>query len=131
MARRPACGFIGDVPIARTGENAMTAPKTPKDLALAPVAVQVDQNLRRLRGRTPSEIDYEVALELDKPAIPDTADMRAERVLQVALRDVELYGWHAEMTPDFSAVRLSGGSVSLDVATGAAIADFIAGAVAV
>lgn len=109
----------------------MTAPKTPKDLALAPVAVEVDQNLRRLRERTPSEIDYEVALELDTPAIPNTAAVRAERVLQVALRDVELRGWDAEVTPDFSAVRLSGGSVSLDIATGGAVADFIAGPVAV
>ncbi len=109
----------------------MTAPKTPKDLALAPVAVQDDQNLRRLRDRSPAEIDYEVALELDKPAIPNTAQMRAERILQVALRDVDLHGWHAELTPDFSAVRLTGGSVSLDIATGPAVAEFIADPIAV
>ena len=109
----------------------MTAPKTPKDLALAPVAVQVDRNLRRLRDRSPSQIDYEVALELDKPAIPNTVEMRAERILQVALRDVDTHGWHAELTPDFSAVRLSGGSVSLDIATGVGVADFIADPVAV
>ncbi|MEZ5122979.1 MAG: hypothetical protein R2736_15615 [Solirubrobacterales bacterium] len=109
----------------------MTAPKTPKDLALAPVAVQVDQNLRRLRDLTPTQIDYEIALELDKPAIPNTPEMRAERVLQVALRDVEMHGWHAEITPDYSAVRLSGGSVSLDISTGATVPEFIADPVAV
>jgi len=109
----------------------MTAPKTPKDLALAPVAAQIDMNLRRLRERTPSEIDYEVSLELDKPAIPNTRDMRSERVLMVALRDVDLHGWHAEMTPDLSAVRLSGGSVSLDIAVGAAVMQFIQEPVAV
>jgi len=109
----------------------MTAPKSPKDLALAPVAVQVDQNLRRLRDLTPTQIDYEIALELDKPAIPNTPEMRAERVLQVALRDVEMHGWHAEITPDYSAVRLSGGSVSLDISTGATVPEFIADPVAV
>jgi hypothetical protein len=109
----------------------MTAPKTRKDLALAPVAVEIDRNLRRLRDKTPIEVDYEVALELDKPAIPNTREMRAERVLMVALRDVDMHGWDAGLTEDLSAVRLTGGSVSIDIAVGASAMQFIADPVAV
>jgi hypothetical protein len=104
----------------------MTSPKTPKDLALAPVAAAIDANLQRLRTKsTATDIDFELQLELDRPSFEDTRDERAARVLAVALRDVDLFGWAAQITGDGSAVRLSGGSVSLDIAVGAAAQRFI------
>ena len=40
-------------------------PRVPKDLALAPIAAGIDLNLQRLRDKEPSEIGFELALELD------------------------------------------------------------------
>jgi hypothetical protein len=101
-------------------------PKSVKDLALAPVAAEIDLNLQRLRERSPAELIAALELELDRPAAPDHRDRRAA-ILAFALRGVDLRGWTAAMTDDGSAVRLSGGSVTLDVALGAAALRFIEG----
>ncbi len=100
-------------------------PKEPKDLALAPVAVHIDRNLDRLRDKSPSEIDYELTLELNAPADTDSADERSTRVLAVALRDVDLHHWNAAITDDRARLRLSGGSVSLDLGLSATLLDYI------
>jgi hypothetical protein len=54
-------------------------PKEAKDLALAPVAVEIDVNLQRLRAKSPKEIQLELETELDRP-IPGDRDERAQRV---------------------------------------------------
>jgi hypothetical protein len=101
-------------------------PKTPKDLALAPVAAGIDANLQRLRERLDdAQIEYELTLELNEPAERDDRDERAMRVLALALRDVDLHGWDANVTEDGSAIQLSGGSVSLQIALGAAVQQFV------
>jgi hypothetical protein len=101
-------------------------PKVPKDLALAPLAAGIDLNLQRLRDRSPDEIAFELALELDDQEGPETTEAdRAERVLRVALRDVDLHHWHAEITGDGARLRLSGGSVSLDLGLSASILAYI------
>ena len=90
-------------------------PKTPIDLSLAPVAAQLDLNLARLRDCTPAEIDFEIALELDRPEHLGTVQERADRVLAVAVRNVELHGWTVSITDDHCRLHLSGGSVTLDI----------------
>lgn len=101
-------------------------PKTPKDLALAPVAAGIDANLQRLRERTDNAaIEYELTLELNEPTSTKDRDEHATRVLALALRDVDLHGWDAAVTDDGSAIRLSGGSVSLQIALGAAAQRFV------
>jgi hypothetical protein len=105
-------------------------PRTAKDLALAPVAAGIDANLQRLRERADDrQIEYELTLELNEPAESDDRDERAARVLALALRDVDLHGWDATVTEDGSAIRLSGGSVSLQLALGAAGQRFVGPAV--
>jgi len=101
-------------------------PKTAKDLALAPVAAGIDANLERLRDRgDKAHIEYELTLELNEPASTDDRDERAARVLALALRDIDLHGWDAAVTDDGSAIKLSGGSVSLQIALGAATQRFV------
>jgi hypothetical protein len=101
-------------------------PKTPKDLALAPVAAGIDANLQRLRERhDDAQIEYELTLELNEPAEADDRDERSARVLAVALRDIDLHGWDATVTDDGSAIQLGGGSVSLQIAVGAAAQRFV------
>jgi hypothetical protein len=105
-------------------------PKTPKDLALAPVAAKIDANVQRMRERhDDAQIEYELTLELNEPAEVDDRDERAARVLAVALRDVELHGWDANVTDDGSAIQITGGSVSLHIALGATVARFVGPAV--
>ena len=100
-------------------------PKEPKDLVLAPVAVAIDLNLQRLRDRSPEEIDYELTLELNQPADGNEAEERAARVLAVALREVDLHHWTATITDDRARLRLSGGSVSIDLGLSASLLAYI------
>jgi hypothetical protein len=100
-------------------------PKTPIDLALAPAAVEIDMNLQRLRGRSAKDIEFELELELDRGPITDDRAERAQRVLMFALRNVNTHGWEASIADDNSAVRLTGGSVSLDISLGANVLRFI------
>jgi hypothetical protein len=102
-------------------------PRAPIDLLLAPVAVHLDMKLARLRDMSPAEISYAMALELDRPERTGTAAERAERLLAVAVRNVELHGWTPTITNDHCGMRLSGGSVSIDLALSAQITRFIDG----
>src|SRR5690348_10170017 len=102
-------------------------PKVPKDLALAPLAARIDLTLQRLRDRTPEEIRFELALELDSDEAEPSAAERAARVLRVALRDVDLHHWDAAITDDHARLRLSGGSVSLDLGLSASLLAYIRG----
>jgi hypothetical protein len=102
-------------------------PKAPRDLTLAPAAVALDQGLSRLRDMSPAEIEFDIELELDVADVGHTAAERAERILKAAMRNADLHGWKAEITPDRARVRLSGGSVSLDLGLSANLVAFIEG----
>lgn len=100
-------------------------PKTPTDLMLAPVAAALDLNIGRLRDRTPEEIDFQLALELDRPERDGTVAERADRVLAQIVRNVELHGWTPTITGDHSRLHLAGGSVTLDLGLGAGVMRYI------
>jgi len=106
----------------------VTHPRSSTDLFLAPVAVEVDRNLQRLRDLDPVQLATELDLELDRPESPsaDRAE-RQERVLQVALRNVALHDWNATITEDGARLHLHGGSVSLDLGVSASITKYIGG----
>lgn len=99
-------------------------PKVPMDLALAPVAVAIDLNLQRLRDKSPSEIQDDITLELNKPGA-ESPDGRAADVREVAVRNVELHGWDANVTDDHARLRLSGGSVQVDLGLSASLLTYI------
>lgn len=100
-------------------------PRNQKDLMLAPVAVEIDRNLQRLRVDLPYDVLAELELELDRPAMCRGPHERAELVLRQALRDVDLHGWTATLSDDASRIHLDGGSVSLDVGLSPAITAYI------
>ena len=102
-------------------------PKAPIDLSLAPVAAHLDVNLARLREVSATETDCQVALELDRPERSGTVHERMDRVLAMAVRNVELHGWTPTITDDHCRLRLSGGSVSLDLRLSAEIMRYIEG----
>jgi hypothetical protein len=100
-------------------------PKNQKDLMLAPVAVEIDRNLQRLRVASPYDVLAELELELDRPAMYAGPEERAELVLRQALRDVDLHGWVATLSADASRVHLEGGSVTIDLGLNPAITSYI------
>ena len=100
-------------------------PRNQKDLMLAPVAVEIDRNLQRLRGGSPYDVLAELELELDRPAMYAEPDERAELVLRQALRDVDLHGWTATLTDDGSRIHLEGGSVMIDLGLSPAVTSYI------
>jgi hypothetical protein len=105
-------------------------PKASMDLSLAPVAAEIDSNLQPLREKaTAEEIEAALQLATNRTPISDTREERGDRVLDLALRNVELHGWEVEMTDDNARLRLSGGSVSLDLGLSASISRFIEGEV--
>ncbi len=100
-------------------------PKKQRDLLLAPVAVEIDLNLQRMRNGSTDDVLAELELELDRPAVVSERSERAELVLRQALRGVDLHGWTAEITDDGTRVHLAGGSVTLDVGLSAAVTRYI------
>lgn len=104
-----------------------TLPKDPHDLTLAPVAISIDRNLAILRDLEVPQIAFTIQLELDRPERNHTPDARAACVLEAALRNVDLHGWVARVTSDHARIRLSGGSVTLDIGLSEAILRFIDG----
>jgi len=100
-------------------------PKKPKDLMLAPVAAEVDMNLQNLRDKSPAEIAQSLAIALNVDLAGSGPAERAARVLDEALRLVELHDWDAAIADDFTRLRLSGGSVSLDLGLSATITEYI------
>jgi hypothetical protein len=99
-------------------------PKVATDLALAPVAAEIDLNLQRLRDRSTGEIERELQLELDR-ADHNSSEKRSASVHDLAFRGVDAHGWEAEITEDACRLRLSGGSVSLDLGLGEAVMRYI------
>jgi len=98
-------------------------PRVPGDLLLAPVAAAIDLNLQHLRALTVGEL----SLELDILEECATRDDRASRVARAALRDVDTHGWLAEITDDGARLRLTGGSVSLDLGLSRELMRYIQG----
>ena len=105
-------------------------PKVPRDIALAPVAAEIDLNLQGLRDKGLSELDIELQLELNGPPRPNTREKRAAQVLRAAFRDVDLHGWHGTITEDACRLHLTGGSVTLDLGLGIGIMRYIEAGVA-
>jgi hypothetical protein len=100
-------------------------PKVPRDMALAPVAAEIDLNLQGLRDKGLSALDTELQLELNGPPMPNTRAERAAQVLRAACRDVDLHGWQGSITEDACRLHLTGGSVTLDLGLGVSIMRYI------
>ena len=100
-------------------------PKKAKDLMLAPVAAEIDLNLQELRDLSTGEIGDAVALTLNTTRGGSGRDDRAHRILEFATRLIDLHEWETEITDDAARLRLSGGSVSIDLGLSASILQYI------
>ena len=92
---------------------------------LAPVAAEIDLNLQALRDKSPAQVGETLAIAFNANLAGASRSERAARVLEEALRSVELHDWNAEITDDSARLRLSGGSVSIDHGLSATIIRYI------
>ena len=74
-------------------------PHSTADLALAPVLINIERNLARVRDSDDLEYALALALNDDGGWYPSAAE-RAERVQQLATRNVDLHGWQVTPSPD-------------------------------
>lgn len=100
-------------------------PKARADLALAPVAAEIDLNLQQLRDERLGEIFSRIGLTLNLGAPGATRDARAAEVLEFAVRNVDLHGWEVTVSDDATRLHLQGGSVSLEVGLSSALEHYI------
>ena len=100
-------------------------PKARADLALAPVAAEIDLNLQQLRDVRPDEIFSRIGLTLNLGAPGTTRDERAEEVLEFAVRNVDLHGWEVAVSDDATRLHLEGGSVTLELGLSSALEHYI------
>ena len=100
-------------------------PRVPADLALAPVAAEIDLNLQPLRDKPPAELLNRLGLALNLDAPGATRDERAGEVLEYAVRNVDLHGWEASVGDDATRLNLEGGSVTLEVGLSSTIQRYI------
>jgi hypothetical protein len=100
-------------------------PKSPKDLLLAPVAAEIDLNLHAMRDMSAGELGDSLAIALNVDREGADRAHRAARILDEALRGVELHHWNAEITDDAARLRLSGGSVSIELGLSPSIRSYI------
>jgi hypothetical protein len=74
-------------------------PHSTADLALAPVLINIERNLAQVRDS--EDLEYALALALnDDGGWYHTPAQRADRVQQLATRNVDLHGWHVTPTAD-------------------------------
>ncbi len=89
-------------------------PHSAADLALAPVLINIERNLAQVRDS--NDLEYSLALALnDDGRWYHSAEERAARVRELAIRNVDLHGWQVTPTQDLAglAVEHSGYRVSL------------------
>ncbi len=92
---------------------------------LAPVAVEIDSNLRGMRDRSVRDVESQLELKLDTPAMRTVRAEREDLILRLAVHNVEMHGWRAAITDDGCRVHLEGGSVSIDLGLSANITAYI------
>jgi hypothetical protein len=101
-------------------------PHSPADLALAPVLIEIERSLERLRASD----DLEALLELD---LNDEARFyhgpaeRAGRLEKFATREVDLHGWTVRPTPDLYGLAVRHGQYTVSVMFGQRLTSYVEG----
>lgn len=99
-------------------------PHSVTDLALAPVLINIESNLARLREC--ADLEFELALELnDDSAWYGSAGDRARRVQRIATRGVAQHGWAVTPTPDWQGLAVRHGRYEVSVMLGRRLAGYI------
>ena len=99
-------------------------PHSPADLALAPVLINIERNLAQVRDS--DDLEYALALALnDDGGWYTSAAERADRVQQLATRNVDLHGWHVTTAPDRQGLVVEHGHYRVTLMLGRRLADYV------
>jgi hypothetical protein len=99
-------------------------PHSAADLALAPVLIGIERNLATLRNS--DDLEFELALELnDDDSFYSNSAERARRVVQGAIRNVDLHGWTVSPTPDEQGLTVSRGEYTVSLMLGLQLANYV------
>lgn len=99
-------------------------PHSAADLALAPVLINIERNLSRLRDS--EDLEYELALELnDDSGWYHTAGERARRLQQLATRGVDPHGWQIAPTADRQGLAVTHAGYRVSVMFGRRLSDYV------
>jgi hypothetical protein len=100
-------------------------PHSPADLALAPVLINIERNLAQVRDS--DDLEYALALALnDDSRWYTNAAERADRVQQLATRNVDLHGWHVTPAQDRQGLVVEHGHYRVALMLGRRLADYVA-----
>ena len=99
-------------------------PHTPGDLALAPVLINIEDNLHLLRGSP--DVVFVLALELDdlEGQYQSPID-RATRVLRAATRNVNLHGLSVRPTDDLYGLEVAHEKYRVSLMLGKQLVEYV------
>ncbi len=123
-----ALGMI-EVPVIVNRESTVVPMSSPHphsaaDLALAPVLINIERNLAHVRDS--EDLEYSLALELnDDNGWYHSAAERAERVRDLAIRNVDLHGWQVSPSPDLQGLVVEHSEYRVSVMLGKKLADYV------
>lgn len=119
----------GQTELIRDSESVVTImstiyPHTPSDLALAPVLINIEDNLHILRGS--SDVVFALALELNdmEDRYKSPID-RAKRVQEAAIRNVNLHGLTVRPTDDLYGLEVAHEEYRVSLMLGKQLVDYV------
>ena len=99
-------------------------PRSAGDLAIAPVLINLEHNLERLR--TATDLVLDLALDLnDVEDLYRTPESRAQRLARSVTRNVNLHGLSVEPAPDLSGITVSHGEYRVSLMFGRRLATYV------
>ncbi|MGD0609665.1 MAG: hypothetical protein ABSA53_39605 [Streptosporangiaceae bacterium] len=99
-------------------------PHSLTDLALAPVLVEIERNLARLRVSEDLELALALDLNDDESYYHGPAE-RAARVQRLATRNVDLHHWQVRPTDDLYGLAVEHGEYTVSVMFGKQVTAYV------
>ena len=99
-------------------------PHSPADLALAPVLIELERNLARLRAGDDLELQLELDLN-DQELFYHGPAERAGRLQDFATREVDLHGWSVTPTPDLYGLAVTHGEYTVSLMFGQRLVEYV------
>ncbi len=99
-------------------------PHSLADLSLAPVLIEIEQNLARLRSADDLEFDLALELNDDGTRYKDAVE-RADRIAHCAVRNIDLHGWKVEPTADLYGLVVRHGEYQVSLMLGKRLTAYV------
>jgi hypothetical protein len=98
-------------------------PHSPADLALAPVLIELERNLARLRAS--DDLEFLLSLDLNQELFYHGPAERAQRLENFATREVDLHGWSVTPTRDLYGLAVTHGEYAVSLMFGERLVEYV------